>query len=51
METYEIEDKLKTAENVIDAAVWKIENQLSDYRIVAVVATNGEVNSDSIYDT
>ena len=43
METYEIEDKLKTAENVIDAAVWKIENKLSDYRIVAAVATNGEV--------
>ena len=50
METYEIEDKLKTAENVIDAAVWKIENQLSDYRIVAAVATNGEVYSDNLYD-
>ena len=51
METYEIEDKLKTAENVIDAAVWKIENKLSDYRIVAAVATNGEVHSDKLYDT
>ena len=50
METYEIEDKLKTAENVIDAAVWKIENKLSDYRIVAAVATNGEVHSDRLYD-
>ena len=51
MESYEIEDKLKTAENVIDAAVWKIENKLSDYRIVAAVATNGEVPSASLYDT
>ena len=51
METYEIEDKLKTAENVIDAAVWKIESKLSDYRIVAAVATNGEVHSDKLYDT
>jgi long-chain acyl-CoA synthetase len=50
METYEIEDKLKMAENVIDAAVWKIENKLSDYRIVAAVATNGEVHSDRLYD-
>ena len=51
METYKIEDKLKTAENVIDAAVWKIENKLSDYRIVAAVATNGEVHSKILYDT
>ena len=51
METYEIEDKLKTAKNVIDAAVWKIESKLSDYRIVAAVATNGEVHSDKLYDT
>ena len=50
MESYEIEDKLKTAENVIDAAVWKIESKLSDYRIVAAVATNGEVHSDRLYD-
>ena len=50
METYEIEDKLKTAKNVIDAAVWKIESKLSDYRIVAAVATNGEVHSDRLYD-
>ena len=51
MESYEIEDKLKTAENVIDAAVWKIENKLRDYRIIAAVATNGEVPSDRLYDT
>ena len=51
METYKIEDKLKTAENVIDAAVWRIENKLSDYRIVAAVATNGEVHSEMLYDT
>ena len=51
METYKIEDKLKTAKNVIDAAVWKIENKLSDYRIIAAVATNGEVPSDRLYDT
>ncbi len=51
METYEIEDKLKTAKNVIDAAVWKIESKLSDYRIVAAVATNGEVHSEMLYDT
>lgn len=51
METYEIEDKLKTAENVIDAAVWKIENKLRDFRIIAAVATNGEVPSDRLYDT
>ncbi len=50
MEAYEIEDKLKTAKNVIDAAVWKIESKLSDYRIVAAVATNGEVHSDRLYD-
>ena len=51
MESYEIEDKLKTAENVIDAAVWKIENKLRDFRIIAAVATNGEVPSDRLYDT
>ena len=51
METYEIEDKLKTAKNVIDSAVWKIESKLSDYRIVAAVATNGEAPSDRLYDT
>ena len=51
METYKIEDKLKMAENVIDAAVWKIESKLSDYRIVAAVATNGEVHSEMLYDT
>ena len=51
METYEIEDKLKTVKNVIDAVVWKIENKLSDYRIVAAVATNGEVHSEMLYDT
>ena len=50
MEAYEIEDKLKTAKNVIDAAVWKIESKLSDYRIVAAVATNGEVHSEALYD-
>tara|TARA_B100001057_G_scaffold255946_1_gene256190 strand:- start:1944 stop:3041 length:1098 start_codon:yes stop_codon:yes gene_type:complete len=50
MEIYEIEDKLKTVENVIDAAVWKIENKLSGHRIVAAVATNGEVHSDRLYD-
>ena len=51
METYKIEDKLKTVENVIDAVVWKIENKLSDYRIVAAVATNGEVHSEMLHDT
>ena len=51
METYEIEDKLKTVKNVIDAVVWKIENKLSDYRVVAAVATNGEVHSEMLYDT
>ncbi len=51
IESYEIEDRLKAAENVIDAAVWKIENKLSDYRIIAAVATNGEVSSDRLYDT
>ena len=51
IESYEIEDKLKTAENVIDAAVWKIDNKLSDYRIIAAVATNGEVSSDRLYET
>ena len=51
METYKIEDKLKTVKNVIDAVVWKIENKLSDYRIVAAVATNGEVHSEILYDT
>ena len=51
METYKIEDKLKTVKNVIDAVVWKIENKLSDYRIVAAVATNGEVHSEMLYDT
>ena len=51
MESYEIEDKLKTVKNVIDAVVWKIENKLSDYRIVAAVATNGEVHSEMLYDT
>ncbi len=50
MDTYEIEDKLKTAKNVIDAAVWKIESKLSDYRIVAAVATDGAVQSDRLYD-
>ena len=50
MDTYEIEDKLKTAKNVIDAAVWKIESKLSDYRIVAAVATDGAVHSDRLYD-
>ena len=50
MEIYEIEDKLKTVENVIDAAVWEIENKLSGHRIVAAVATNGEVHSDRLYD-
>ncbi len=51
IESYEIEDKLKTAENVIDAAVWKIDNKLSGYRIIAAVATNGEVPSDRLYET
>ena len=51
METYKIEDKLKTVKNVLDAVVWKIENKLSDYRIVAAVATNGEVHSEMLYDT
>ena len=49
LETYEIEDKLKTVEKVIDAAVWTVENQLSDYRIVAAVATKGDVHSELLY--
>ena len=51
LETYEIEDKLKTVEKVIDAAVWTVENQLSDYRIVAAVATKGDVHSELLYGT
>ena len=46
--TYEIEDRLKAVDYIVDAAVWKIENKLSDYRVVAAVATTKQIPSDQL---